>query len=118
MAQLATQNLVIKVTVENGKINCGGSGGDLTVQGKKADNTPLQVTWVSDDRPPRRFLMKFRKMPEASNGWPFVGSAVPETDPDVSHSFTIRNDNARCKYSVLIAGVPELDPVIIVERKP
>ena len=49
MAQLATQNLVIKVTVENGKINCGGSGGDLTVQGKKADNTPLQVTWVSDE---------------------------------------------------------------------
>lgn len=117
MALLATQNLVIKVTVENGQISCGDSGGDLTVKGKKADDTPLQVTWVSDDRPQRRFLMKFRKMPQASNGWPFEGSAVPETDPDVSHSFTIRNENDRCKYSVLIAGVPELDPVIIVEKK-
>jgi hypothetical protein len=117
MALLATQNLVIKVKVENGRIKCGDLGGDLKVKGRKADDTPLQVTWVSDDSPQQRFRMKFRQMYEATNGWPFEGSAVPETDPGVSHSFTVKDEDADCKYSVLIAGVPELDPVIIVEKK-
>jgi hypothetical protein len=118
MALLAEQNLVIKVTVENGKIKCGDVGGNLKVKGKKADNSPLLVTWVSDDSPQRPFRLKFGPLYEASNWWPFQGTAVPETDPLVSHPFTVNNDDADCKYSVVIAGVPELDPVIIVEKKP
>jgi hypothetical protein len=117
MALLATQNLVIKVKVENGKVKCGDFGGDLKVKGKKADGTPLQVKWVSDDSPQQPFRMKFRQIFEASNWWPFEEAAVPETDPNVSHIFTVKDEDTDCKYSVLIAGVPELDPVIIVEKK-
>jgi hypothetical protein len=117
MTLLATQNLVIKVKVENGKIKCGDTGGNLKVKGKKADGTPLQVTWVSDDSPQQQFRLKFRPVYEASTWWPFEGSAVPETDPAVSHTFTVNNEDADCKYSVSIDHGPELDPVIIVEKR-
>jgi hypothetical protein len=117
MTLLAEQNLVIKVKVQDGTIKCGDVGGNLKVKGKKADNSPLLVTWVSDDSPQRSFRLKFRPLYEATNWWPFQGSAVPETDPLVSHTFTFNNDDADCKYSVQMEGIPELDPVIIVEKK-
>lgn len=117
MTLLATQNLIIKVKVENGKIKCGDTGGNMKVMGKKADDTALQVTWINDDSPQQRFRLTFRPQYEASNWWPFEGSVVPETDPGVSHSFTVKNDDAECKYSVLIDHGPELDPIIVVEKK-
>jgi hypothetical protein len=114
-----TSNLTIEVKVVSGAIKCGKYGGNLKVKAKKADDSPLKITWTNVDNPQQQFRLQFRERWGSQVGfWPFMETEPAEglTAQAVSHTFTFANNDNECKYSVIVGSLV-LDPIIIVEKR-
>ena len=110
----------VEIVVVNGMfIKCGSKGGNLRVKSKTPGNEPLQIRWYGEVP----FQLQFFAVPleddpaPSTPAWPFrePAPAACLTDLSDDQTFTVKDTNIVCKYSVYVDTLHH-DPIIIVEK--
>jgi hypothetical protein len=105
----------VKIEVDNDVIVCNVKGGKVSggnVKGSAGDTVQFIGNGV-------KFGLSFVSFPDGSPDWPFVATQPPPQSwplPEFKGVLKPVTPPKYYKYSVRVAGAPQLDPIIIVDK--